>query len=326
MSITTQNPVDKAEDKATKINTKEDIKKLGISKDAPIVRGVVGCVGLKVNIEKISGYTTFILQIKDPVNSSNTKRKSKQLPVGPFNDPDPRVKNLSISEARIEAEKIRVEYLRNAHQKSINPNKLTIDNLYSDLIDRFEEALTSGHFFNDPMPRTVKRHLSAINNWLRPCVNNEHPNFKYSHGSPLKICEVDHEFHEKFLHFAKGSTPTGEMSKNIKKTINTINAWAIDKVIDFKTINNHTQRILSAKKVKSTKVYPTDCLPYYQGLDKVESEVIRYACKIHHHIALRSSEIIKYRDCHDYGCKSYTDYPAQWKVKSIFCCKFVSVN
>ncbi|MDP2805077.1 MAG: hypothetical protein Q8O24_03970 [Gallionellaceae bacterium] len=67
MSNTTQKPATKREYNTKKVNTKEDIKSLGIAKDHPIVRTVTGCVGLKVNIEPVSGWTTFVLHIKDPI-------------------------------------------------------------------------------------------------------------------------------------------------------------------------------------------------------------------------------------------------------------------
>lgn len=129
-----------------KVNNVTEIRKLE-TRSKPYTTAVTGCKGLKV-YKEASGRTTFILMVLNPETD-----KYKQLAVGDF-DIQGSKENLTVEEARIKAEIVRAEFLKQSNRTVVHSSNLNVNSLYSEIVSNFLVWLKDKNNYLSPYPRT----------------------------------------------------------------------------------------------------------------------------------------------------------------------------
>ena len=264
----------KPEYDTSKFSNVSQIRKQAIPKDKPLVKGVEGYTGLKVNIEEVSGRTTFILMVKHP-----TTGKYKRLHVGDFDIPRSK-DNLTIQDAIVRADKVKTEWLNQVElehkAKSTGSSSLTPNSTYREVA----KAWYKKYLENPKWEASTKiKHEGCLNKLYE------------SHLADMPFCKVDRYECIPFLEKVEASTEKGSQADNVRKTMNLISTYAQNNIRGAVFVNLKETVTYDDANLENRHPLPDDCRPNYQKCDKIQSKLMRLACKLAHHTFLRSAEL-----------------------------------
>jgi hypothetical protein len=263
----------KPEYDTSKFSNVSQIRKQAIPKDKPLVKGVEGYTGLKVNIEEVSGRTTFILMVKHP-----TTGKYKRLHVGDFDIPRSK-DNLTIQDAIVRADKVKTEWLNQVeheHQVKSTGGLPTPNSTYREVAEAWFKKYSENPKWS---AATKIKHEGCLNKIYE------------SHLADMPFHKVDRYECIPFLEKVEASTLKGSQGENVRKTMNLISTYAQNNIRGAVFVNLKETLTYDDANLDNRPVLPKDCRPNYQKCDLIKSKLMRLACKLAHHVFLRSGEV-----------------------------------
>ena len=275
--------------KITTLLTNTELRKFKTPVGKPLIKAVGGCTGLDFVKYHVTGTMTFRIRVKDLAGKVDYKK------VGDFDNKES-IDNLTVEQARDKGKLMLTE-----HQKflvspvvSVNPNELTANSLYSAVAEAWLERYRN--LKNKPSANSIIKHKSALNTHILP---------KFGH---MKYCEVTRKECYKFLEEVEKLTVAGASADNCRKTMNLISTYAQD-FADAVFVN--LKGIIHYDEKNNWVDLPDDCRPNYLLCDKIISPLMRLACKLHHHVFVRSGETTTF-DVMDENGKVIEVLSAEW--------------
>lgn len=225
-----------------------------------------GFIGLHVHVAKNTGRKTWRVRLMQNGKILKTER------VGSF-EVRGASDNLTVKEARLAADKIKQAYFQ--------PDLVVAPVVVKSFAEVAAEWQAWYLQFEKPTPATLKKHNCYLNNDILPILGKR------------DFYRVTRDDCKALLLGVFNRTPAG--ANNTRQLLNMIFDYGTDNFGD-KSPTFSLKKVFHYDKKKSDFVMPADIVEEYKKCNSIQSDIMRLACKIQHHVFLRAGEIISTLD------------------------------